>query len=210
MSDEAHRPQHELVAVFRSQGEVDEAARRLHSIGIDDAEISVGDPRAEVTSLKAEMRDELTEGWILPQAGVALTKEGAKGLSIVTVSAAIVGAVVAAPFAFIDFGLSFAGRLVLLVLVGLAFGAAVGLVIGPALASKRPDEPMAAQRGVVMHVRRDSEQIRSVLTDLRPVRLDEVKGEVPTDTVTTEETQQASGAVQDLESGVRGDDFAAG
>ena len=173
MSEEAHRPQYELVAVFRSQGEADEAARRLHSIGVDDAAISVGDPRDEITSLKAEMRDELTEGWILPQAGLALTKEGAKGLSIVTVYAAIIGAVVAAPFAFIDFGLTFAGRLVLLVLVGLAFGAAVGLVIGPALASKRPEEPMAAQRGVVVHVHRDSERIRSVLTDLRPVRLDE-------------------------------------
>jgi hypothetical protein len=209
MSEEAHLPQYELVAVFRSQGEADEAARRLHSIGVDDAAITVGDQRDEITSLKAEMREELTEGWILPQAGMALTKQGAKGLGIVTISAAVIGAVVAAPFAFIDFGLSFGGRLVLLVLIGLAFGAAVGLVIGPALASKRPDEPMAAQRGVVVRVHRDSEQIRSVLTDLQPVRVDEIKGRVPTGTVTTEETQTASGIVQDLEAGARSDDFGA-
>src|SRR4051794_41034381 len=183
MPEQAHRPHYELVAVFRSQDEADEAARRLHSIGVDDGAISVGDQRDEITSLKAEMRDELTEGWILPQAAMAVTKEGAKGLSIVTVTAAIVGAVLAAPFAFIDFGLNFAGRLVLLVLVGLTVGGSVGLVIGPALASKRPDEPMAAQRGVVVRVHRDSEQIRSVLTDLRPVRLDEVKGSVPTGAV---------------------------
>jgi hypothetical protein len=206
---EAHVPHYELVAVFRSQGEADEAARRLHAIGVDDAEVSVGDPRDEITSLKAEMREELTEGWILPQAGMALTKEGAKGMSMVTVAAAAVGAVVAAPFAFIDFGLSFAGRLVLLVLVGLAFGAAVGLVIGPALASKRPDEPMAAQRGVVVHVHGDSERIRSVLADLQPVRLDEVKGEVPTGAITTEDEQTGSGTVQDLGAGARGDDFGA-
>jgi hypothetical protein len=131
-------------------------------------------------------------------------------MSMVTVAAAAVGAVVAAPFAFIDFGLSFAGRLVLLVLVGLAFGAAVGLVIGPALASKRPDEPMAAQRGVVVHVHGDSEQIRSVLADLQPVRLDEVKDEVPSGAITTEDEQTASGTVQDLGAGARGDDFGAG
>ena len=211
MSEESYVPQYELVAVFRSRGEADEAERRLHAIGLDDAAVRVGDRRDEVTSLKAEMREELTEGWILPQAGLALTKEGAKGFGIVTMYAAVIGAIIAAPFAFIDFGLNFPGRLVLLVVIGLAFGGAIGLVIGPALASKRPDEPMAAQRGVVVHVHADNERIRTVLADLHPVRVDEVKGgDIPVGTVTTEDDQTESGTVQDLEAGARGDDFQGG
>jgi hypothetical protein len=92
---------------------------------------------------------------------------------------------------------------------GFAFGAA-GLVIGPALASKRPEEPMPAQRGVVVRVRSDSDEIRAVLAQLGPIRVDAVQGAVPRGSVTTEEAQTDSGIVHGLEAVMRGDDFGAG
>lgn len=210
MSDQAPKPHVELVAVFGRKDQAEEARRQLRAIGLEAGQIELDRQSDEVLSLKGEMREELTEGWILPQAALALTKEGAKGFTMVTLGASIIGAIVAAPFAFVDFGLTFLGRLVLLVLVGFAFGGSIGLVLGPALAVKRPEEAMAAQRGVVLRVRSDSDRIREVLAGLHPIRVDEVKGGVPIGTVTTEEAQTPTGTVQDIEAGARGDDFRAG
>jgi hypothetical protein len=209
MSTERESQRYQLLAVFERPEQVQQVIQDLRSIGVGASLTEVDTDRDRVAALKGEMREELTEGWILPQAAVAWTKEGTKGLVLITVVASIVGALVAAPFAFIDFGLTFLGRLILLVLIGLVVGGTLGLVLGPALASKRPDEPMAAQRGPVLRVEVDSPEVRQVLASHRPIRIDQVKGDVPIDTVVTEEANRPGGTAQDIDANAKGDDYQA-
>ena len=175
MSDPAAHPHAELVAVFGREDQAEEARRQLLAMGLKPGQIEIDRRSDEVVSLKGEVREELTEGWILPHVALALTKESAKGFTVVTLYASIIGAIVAAPFAFIDFGLTFPGRLMLLVLLGFAFGGTVGLVVGPALAATRPGEPLAAHRGVVLRVRSDSDRMRELLAALHPIRVDDFR-----------------------------------
>jgi hypothetical protein len=206
---DTHRSrEHELLVVFRSLDKARQAEHDLEQAGVPRQIIDVDREADRITALHAEMREELAESWIMPQAGLALTKEGARGFVLVAAVCAAVAAVIAVPFAFIDFGLSFWGRLLLLVGIGIAFGGTVGLVAGPALASKRPEEPAAADRGTVLHVADDTPEIRAILARLEPIRVDEVAhGTLPRGTVTTESPPAVEATVDELRSGVDSDDY---
>jgi hypothetical protein len=177
--------------------DVAERARNaLVSEGIPTSAVDVGRARDEQPSLRAEMRDELDNAWILPQASFVAPKEGARSFVVVTVAICAVAAIVAVPVAFIDFGAAFWVRLLIVEGVFLAAGLGLGLVLGPALGVKRPGEPMAAQRGVTLRVHSDDERIQNLLLAFDPIRLDEITpGGSPLATVATEEDRRGRDGV---------------
>jgi hypothetical protein len=208
VTDTQHSREHELLVVFPNLERARQAEDDLEKAGVPREIIDVDREADRITALHAEMREELAESWVMPQAGVAMTKEGARGFVLVAAVCIVVAVVIAAPFAFIDFGLSFWGRLILLVGIGVAFGATVGIIAGPALASKRPEEPAAADRGTVMHIADDTPDIRAILARLDPIRIDEVAhGTLPRGTVTTDSPPAAEATVEELREGVDSDDF---
>jgi hypothetical protein len=110
------------------------------------------------------------------------------------------------PFAAIDFGLTGGGRLVLLGAVGLIFGASVGLIVGPALASPRPGVPMAAQRGVPVRIRCDSPGLRTLLAGMDPLRVDELRSDgTPVGTVIEHKVQHET--AKTIASNAHSDDY---
>ncbi len=200
-------PGRELLAVFDTPAKAEAAKAQLWRRGI--ADVRIGDLADQTTALRAEMREELSHSWLTGAAGLNTPKEGAKGLLAFGLVAMAVCVVIAVPFAFIDFGLDFAGRALLLAAAGTMVGLTVTLVIGPALGTTRQDQPAAAQRGVVLRVHDDSAAIRSVLAALGPIRLDEVdEHDEPVDTVITEEAKSPEGIVQETVRNARGDDTA--
>ena len=208
MAQPVRQPDQELLVVLRDAASARRAEEELEAAGVPGRVIGVGEQHDQQLALRAEMREELAESWMMPQLGIALTKEAARGCLAVTIVLAVVGAVVAAPFAFIDFGLTFWGRVILLVGTGVAFGVTVGIIVGPALASKRPGEPAAVDRGVVMHVGIDTPAIRDLLGRFDPIRIDRIDDAVlPRSTIRTEGRSSVADTVEELRQGFEGDDF---
>jgi hypothetical protein len=201
------RPEHELLVVFRDAPSARRAVEELEAAGVPGRVIGVGEQHDLELGLRAEMREELAGSWMLPP----VPREAARGFVAVTIVLAVIGAVIASPFAFIDFGLTFWGRVVLLVGIGLAFGVTVGIVVGPALAAKRPEEPSAVDRGVVMHVGFDTPAIRNLLVRFDPIRIDRVDhGVLPRDTIRPGSGSSVADTVAELRQGFDGDDFRGG
>ena len=202
MAQPTRPPDHELLVVFRNAASAQRAQDELEAAGVPGGVIGVGDQHDQLLALRAEMRDE-ADSSITP-----LTNDAARGFVAVTIVFAVIGAVVAAPFAFIDFGLTFGGRVILLVGVGVAFGVTVGIVVGPALAAKRPAEPSAVDRGVVMHVGMDTPAIRDLLARFDPIRIDRIDhGLLPRGTIRTQGPSSVADTVHELRQGFDGDDF---
>ncbi len=160
----------------------------MRAAGVAADAIEFEDPGDETASLRAEMREELDDAWVLPQAAFIAPKEGARSFVVLTAVTCVVGAAIGVPLAFIDFGMTFWTRLLLIEGLLVATGFAIGLVLGPSLGVKRPNEPMAAQRGFTVRVRQNDAPTRARLSAFNPVRLDEitVDGE-PVSTLATEE-----------------------
>jgi hypothetical protein len=197
----ARPPDHELLVVLRDAASAQRAEDELHAAGVPGGVIGVGEQHDQLLALRAEMRDELAE---------SSTNEAARGFVAVAIVFAVIGAVVAAPFAVIDFGLTFWGRVILLVGVGVAFGVTVGVIVGPALAAKRPAAPSAVDRGVVMHVGIDTPAIRDLLDRFDPIRIDRIDhGLLPRGTIRTAEGPSVAETVEELRQGFDGDDFRA-
>ena len=186
--DEQTRSRLHLLAVFPTADTAREAQQSLRAAGVPADAIEFDDPGDETSSLRAEMREELDDAWVLPQAAFIAPKEGARSFVVLTAVTCVVGAIVGVPLAFIDFGMTFWTRLLLIEGLLVATGVAIGLVLGPSLGVKRPNEPMAAQRGITVRVRQNDAPTRACLSAFNPVRLDEVTvdGE-PVSTVATEE-----------------------
>jgi hypothetical protein len=215
-SDQLPPPARQLLAVFADAATARKAEESLVEAGVARGAVSVADSTDEHPSLRAEMREELDKSWVLPQAGFVATKEGARGLAAVTVTACVIAAVIAVPVALIDFGMNFWARLLVTELVFIAMALAIGLVIGPALGVKRPNEPMAAQRGVTLRVGLDDDRTRARLMAFDPIRLDVITVEDdPVTTVVTDEDRagghgaaaEAVKAVADITSNLGTDDF---
>ncbi len=206
----------ELLAVFANGEAAQKAMSSLLAEGVPRTAVSIADSNDEVPSLRAEMREELNKAWVLPQAAFTAPKEGARSFVFVTLVACAIALVVGVPLAFVDFGMSFWTRLLVVegVLLAAAFG--IGITIGAALGAKRPDEAMAAQRGVTLRVRLDDERTRQRLMAANAIRIDQITtaGE-PISTLTTEE-DRAGGqglvtevvkAAADITSNLDTDDF---
>ena len=98
-------------------------------------------------------------------------KEGARTLVFGAVAGAIVGIVVALPFAAIDFGFTTPARMLILGVVGLIFGSFVGAYIAGMFGPKRPSEPLAAASGCVLALP-DTDSARRALLHAHPSRVD--------------------------------------
>jgi hypothetical protein len=195
----------DLLVVTHDRDEAEAAARALLDAGVPAEDVLVDRPEDRAASLRGEMHEELTHSWVGPQAGIIYTKESARGLLAGGAIGAAVGIALAFPLALVDIGdLSYGGRLVVTLVVGLAFGFAIGMVAGPAVTSLRPNQPPAAERGTLLRVRRDTPEIRELLAGMHPIRIDELRrsDDLPIDTTYTEEghpiAQTAKDAVENL------------
>ncbi len=152
------------------------------------------------------MREEMEEAWLSPQAAFVATKEAAKGLSLVTPVAAVLGVLITVPLAFI-FDLGGAPqwlRLVIAVATGAIGGGTVGFVVGGGMAMKGPDEPLAAERGVTVRVPAAGNEVVAAMEAEEPIRLDTVAPSGrKTSTVETEEERKPEGVVQNLAQNAR-------
>jgi len=177
----------ELVVVYPTEQQARAAGRRLEELGVAAGSIRIDAETDRTAALRAEMREELTQAWIVPTAGVVATKESAKGTLYVGTIASVVALVIAVPLAFVDYGSTLGVRLVTHVVIALIFGGLVGFITGGTRGAKPPNELPAAQRGTVLRVDQDTPAIREALASLEPIRLDEVGAEgTPLDTVVTE------------------------
>ena len=121
------------MAVYESEEQAEAAARAAENLGVPENSIRVGDVRDAVPALEAEMRAEMEEGLIAPQAGVAVPKEQAKASGAAMALAAVVGAIVFLPFGAIAFaGLTLGSRLLICALAGAAAGMVGTYVVGRA------------------------------------------------------------------------------
>ncbi|MEA3077549.1 MAG: hypothetical protein QOF60_2457 [Actinomycetota bacterium] len=183
----------EVVAVFRTEQDAEEAARDVRSVLGRGPR--VGGRTAEVESLKAEMREELEHTVVGPGSIGPFTKEMTKGLLVGVTLGVIVGFVVSVPLGLVPFpSVGLGTRLVIAGVVGAFAGATIGFVDGGGLAAKGPLEPLAAERGtpVVVDVRTPDEIRRATDAFRRhgPIRVDLTTADGrPITTLTNEEEE---------------------
>ena len=203
----------ELLVVYPTRDAASAARDALRRAGIADADIEVDWEPDKVLALRAEMHDELAEAWVVPNAGVAYTKKSAQGLVAGSVLGVAIGLVLAVLVAIPDYAATYPVRLLVCGLVGVAFGATIGMVAGASLGSERPGRLPAAARGHLLRVRHDSPELRVLLADLGPLQMDEIThdgeplGAVVTDDPTNV-TEDAKETVADMASRVPSDDYA--
>ena len=138
-----------LVAVYDTEEHARAALRALERSGVDIHQARIGDRRDHLAAVNSEMRSETIHagaGMVGP-----FTKPMAEGSVIGILVGALIGLVLALPFAAIDFGdMVLWSRLLVMAIVGIVFGGAIGWMIGGAFASNRSEEPLAAERGVTV------------------------------------------------------------
>ncbi len=202
----ANSERDESLGVYKDRQDAEAAAERAQRAGVDPSQINIGDEADSKASIKAEMREEMEEAWLSPQAAFVATKEAAKGLSLVTPVAAVLGVVITLPLAFI---FTFGGaplwvRVLIAVATGAIGGGTVGFVVGGGMAMKGPDEPLAAEGGVTVRVGAAHDDVVAALEEEEPIRLDTVAPSGrKTSTVETEDERTSDGVVQDLKENVR-------
>lgn len=160
-----------LVAVFPDRRAADEARESLVHLGIADGDVLIGGADDHVASLRAEMQSEVSDGLVtLP---FVVTRRGVRGFVAVASIATFVALLLALPLALIDIGGEYWVRY-LFIAAFLAFlGSVYALVIGFGMGMNRPDEAMAAERGVTLQAP-STPEARADLERRHPIRLDEV------------------------------------
>lgn len=198
MSDQ-QTPAHALLGVYPPE-RVDALKRQLAHVGVREAELRIAADGDERTSLTAEMREEVTESVVMPQAGILYSKEATKATALLAPLLAGLGALVALPFALLlPDDISLWWRLLIVAVCGAAVGGTVAVIVAPAMAVKNQDVPSAAQRGQVVRVARWTPEVEQVMAAAGPLRLDRLgdDGE-PIGPVATEEDHQPGGIVEEL------------
>jgi hypothetical protein len=188
-----------LVAVYGSEAAAQAAGEAARRAGAPAGRVRIGDPNDFRDALEGEMREEINHAFEGP--GVApLTGEMSKGTLLGTTLGALVGAIVAIPFSAIGFGgWDLWLRLLVVVVVGAVIGGTVGWIVGGGFAARRPEERLAAERGVTVTAPA-SGPVERALVAAGPIRLDEfdMHGQ-PVATVTTEaERNGAHGIAHDI------------
>ena len=161
-----------LVAVFETRQQAEATARRLHDAGAPAGSVRLDDPRDEVTSMQGEMVEEMQHTWLSPQAAVALDKEGARAMTVLMPVAVVVGALVLAPFAFVDWGLSLVARLVITTVCGAVAGATVAAILAGGLGAKGSAERLGAEKGVSLRVMSPTAAVEAALLGAGALRVD--------------------------------------
>ena len=195
-----------LIGVYREQ-DLDAVLHGLDELGVTQRNVHVDDPDDTDRSLVSEMREEANEGFVMPLAGVAYPKEATKSMVAIGVPVVVVCTLLALPFGFLAIGdLALWARLLLMGLVGATLGLVVALVVGPALGAKRPDEPLAADRGTTVRVDAPTDAVASLMRTSNPVRLDRVYGERAaafSEVVATEDRSAGRGIVDEVRRNTR-------
>src|SRR3954471_17469827 len=188
----------ELLGVYRNRETAEHVVREVSELAGDGR---VGDAHDYVDAMRSETRRETTESVFSPHAGLILTKESAKGLSIIMPIAIVVGIVICVPVALV-FGspVSVLARILIGLGIGAAGGGTIGFIIGAALGMRGPADRAAAQRGVTVRAWPDRSDIRDVMIAAAPLRLDVVDefGEL-LGTVTTEHGDGATAGEELIE-----------
>ena len=179
-------PPYELLGVFadRETAErvVDTVRRRVPG-----ADGRVGNAEDYIDAMKAEtVRD--SEDSIVTSGAVVMSKEGSKSVATLVPVAAAIGVVLALPIAWFALPDTAAWlRLVIALVVGMAGGGTIGWIAGMGLGVIGPDPQLAAQRGVTARVWPDNDEVRTLLLDGRPLRLDVLDATgLAVETLTTE------------------------
>lgn len=184
----------EIIGVFRDEAAARAAADAAARAVGRTAAPQVGGSGDDVTSLKAEMREEMQHTFVGPGSVGPFTKEMSKGITVGTIVCTIAGALLALPLAFIPFGdIGIGARLFIAAAIGAAAGATVGFMAG-GFAAKGPGQPLAAERGTTVSIDvRTPEEIERVTEAMRahdPIRIDLTTGAGDAvSTITTEEEE---------------------
>ena len=210
MTDPTFTPEteRELVAVFADGAAATRARAALVGAGVGEHRIRVDDDQDTVAALRAEMHEELTRSWTVPNAAVVYPGTSARGLATVSVVAGAVAVPAAFALAAVDLGASYWVRLVIWLGVLLTFAFTLGLVIGPSAPAQRPGEPAAPLAGSVLRVRGDSGRLRRLLAEHDPVRIDELTHDGrPIATVAVDTPDTEAETLKDIAANASGDDY---
>lgn len=200
----------DLLVVLPTREDAEEAARQLLRAGVSAEDVQVDQEPDRIASLRAEMHEELTQAWVVPNAAVVYTKEAARGLVLGVGAGVLIGVLAAFPLALMPIGdTTYLLRLLIFVVVGIAMGSTIGLVAGPASTATRPGQAPAAERGTLLRVRHDSAELRRLLAELHPIRMDEIRrsDDQPIETVVTEEGPAIAQTIEDIGNYARSDDY---
>lgn len=214
MTDPSFIPEsgRELLVVYADEQRADQARRALLQAGVSESEIHLDRDVDTVTALRAEMHEEMTNAWVVPNAAAVYPKESAQSMSMMALAGGVIGLIAALPLALIDWGSSYWVRFAIWAAVLIAMGLAVALVGGPASGAKRPAEPPAGVRGIVLRVDRDTDELRRLLGGFSPIRMDEVAADdQPIGTVSSEGAGSLVDEVKergkDIAANADGDDY---
>ena len=154
----------ELLAVYDNSADARAAVRTLESAGINVHQVRIDDGADRVSAERAEMRSEIDRS-IAPKAMV-------EGSVTLLVLGAIIGALVALPFAAIPFGdLGVWSRIATVSIVGVVVGGTAGWVIGGGFGPRRAEEPLVAETGATLALPATPEA-RDALIATHPRRID--------------------------------------
>ena len=189
-------PDERVVAVFRDPTSAERAAERARRSGGQD--VAVDDPNDDVRALVGEMREETSQSWAGPSIAI-YTPEMARHIPGPTAAAALIGAVLALPLAFLVGGdVSVVARIILAAVCGAIAGGTIGFLGGGFLgARRRAVLDLADERGVVVGVRGGNPAAVRALAGAGAMRIDRVRGARPVDTVASHEERTPSETTQD-------------
>jgi hypothetical protein len=192
------RDERRLVAVYDTEDEARNAVRVLERSGVDVAQVRLADDRDHVSSIKGEMRSETVHAVAGPGNVGPLTKEMTGGSLLGLVLGGLVGFLLALPVAIVGIGgLSRVVGGAVVAGVGIVVGATAGSLIAGAFAAKRPEEPLAAERGTTLAVPL-SEQVQQMLTTTNPRRVDLVEADGHPWSVVAERDDRTHHVVRDI------------
>jgi hypothetical protein len=195
-----------VIGVFPSEDAARRAAAAAEAAGADPSVIRIGDEQDRRRELEAEMLDEVDHSVMGPGSVGPFTKEMTKAIVPLTIICGVVGLLVALPFAAIHFGgFSLGGRLLIVGVVGAAVGGVVGFQIGGSYGSRRPEEPLAAERGVVLAIDDAPPSAIDVLKSMQPIQLDEFdpNGQPIGAIVLDDDDSRHGGVVEEIEDHMR-------
>ncbi len=180
-----------LVGVFRDEHTAEQAAEAAKAAGAEDVHVDAS--ADQVAALRAEMREEAAE--VRPGFSTPGMK---RSVFLGTLTAALLGVVVALPLAFIDTGdVPLTTHLLILGFTGGVTGATIGFIFGIIVGGgffgrrRRPKAKLAAERGVVVGAQESTSQVAPTLGGQDPIRVDKVdpRGQ-PKETVTKEQPKR--------------------
>jgi hypothetical protein len=162
----------DVIGVFPDEQRAREAAEVAQRAGADPSVIRIGDRNDRIKELQGEMLDEVEHTVMGPGSVGPFTKEMSKGIVPLTIALGIAGALVALPFAAIDFGgLPLWGRLLILAVCGGAVGSVIGFQIGGMYGAQRPEEPLPVERGVTIAIDGAPPSAIDALKAMQPIQL---------------------------------------